>query len=40
VSKAIDARAYAHGVQLVFIDPGQPIQNAHVESFMGRTPIK
>ena len=36
ISKALDAWAYAHGVQLVFIDPGQPIQNAHVESFNGK----
>lgn len=36
ISKALDAWAYRHRVQLVFIDPGQPIQNAHVESFNGR----
>jgi putative transposase len=36
VSKALDAWAYQHGVQLVFIDPGKPIQNAHVESFNGK----
>lgn len=36
ISQALDAWAYAHGVQLVFIDPGQPIQNAHVESFNGK----
>jgi putative transposase len=36
ISKALDAWAYLHGVQLVFIDPGQPIQNAHVESFNGK----
>ena len=36
ISKALDAWAYQHGVQLVFIDPGQPIQNAHVESFNGK----
>ena len=36
ISKALDAWAYQHGVQLVFIDPGKPIQNAHVESFNGK----
>ena len=36
ISKALDAWAYQHAVQLVFIDPGQPIQNAHVESFNGK----
>jgi len=36
ISKALDAWAYQHQVQLVFIDPGKPIQNAHVESFNGK----
>lgn len=36
ISKALDAWAYAHSVQLVFIDPGKPVQNAHVESFNGK----
>ena len=36
ISKALDAWAYQHGVLLVFIDPGKPIQNAHVESFNGK----
>ena len=36
ISKALDAWAYQHGVQLTFIDPGKPIQNAHVESFNGK----
>jgi putative transposase len=36
ISKALDAWAYQHGVTLVFIDPGKPIQNAHVESFNGK----
>ena len=34
--KALDAWAYAHQVQLRFIDPGKPIQNALIESFNGR----
>lgn len=33
ISQALDAWAYQHGVQLVFIDPGRPVQNAHIESF-------
>jgi putative transposase len=36
ISQALDAWAYQHGVQLVFIDPGKPVQNAHVESFNGK----
>ncbi len=36
ISQALDAWAYQHAVQLVFIDPGKPIQNAHVESFNGK----
>jgi putative transposase len=31
--RAVDAWAYAHGVALDFIDPGKPMQNAHMESF-------
>ena len=36
ISKVLDAWAYQHGVQLVFIAPGKPTQNAHVESFNGK----
>ena len=35
-SRVLDQWAYAHGVQLRFIDPGKPIQNAFIESFNGR----
>jgi putative transposase len=36
VGRALDAWAYQHGVQLHFIAPGKPTQNAHVESFNGK----
>jgi putative transposase len=35
-SRALDQWAYDHGVQLRFIDPGKPVQNAFIESFNGR----
>jgi len=35
-SKALDAWAHSHGVQLQFIRPGKPIENAFIESFNGR----
>ena len=35
-SKALDAWAHAHGVQLDFIRPGKPVENAMIESFNGR----
>jgi len=35
-SMALDAWAYERGVELEFIQPGKPIQNAVVESFNGR----
>ncbi len=34
--RALDAWADDHGVQLYFIDPGKPTQNACIESFNGR----
>lgn len=36
ISRVLDAWAYGHGIQLHFIDPGKPNQNAYVESFNGR----
>ncbi len=35
-SRVLDQWAYEHGVQLRFIDPGKPVQNAFIESFNGR----
>jgi putative transposase len=34
-SKALHAWAYRRGIQLHFIDPGKPVQNAFIESFNG-----
>ena len=34
--RTLDTWAYAHGVQLRFIRPGKPIENAFVESFNGK----
>lgn len=34
--KALDRWAYQRGVELHFIQPGKPVQNAFVESFNGR----
>jgi putative transposase len=34
--RALDAWAYQHQVQLHFIEPGKPVQNAYIESFNGR----
>ena len=36
VGRALDAWAYAQGIQLHFIEPGKPNQNAYVESFTMR----
>jgi len=35
-SQKLDEWAYRHGVQLDFIEPGKPVQNAYVESFNGK----
>jgi putative transposase len=34
--RVLEAWAYAHGVDLRFIRPGKPIENAYVESFNGK----
>ncbi len=34
--QALDAWAYQRGVQLRFIEPGKPVQNAFIESFNGK----
>jgi putative transposase len=34
-SRVLDRWAYEHGVELRFIDPGKPVQNAFIESFNG-----
>ena len=35
-SRALDEWAWQRGVQLDFIRPGKPVENAHIESFNGR----
>jgi len=35
-SRAMDAWAYRHGIQLEFIRPGKPVDNRFIESFNGR----
>ena len=35
-SRMLDQWAYEHGVELHFIQPGKPVQNAFVESFNGK----
>jgi putative transposase len=35
-SQAVDLWAYQHQVKLIFIEPGKPTQNGHIESFNGR----
>lgn len=34
--RALDAWAHAHGVELIFIRPGKPVDNAYIEAFNGR----
>jgi putative transposase len=36
VGRALTQWADTHGVRLRFIEPGKPVQNAHIESFHGR----
>ena len=36
MSRALEDWAFARGVQLDFIRPGKPVENAYVESFNGR----
>ena len=36
ISQVLDEWAYRTGVKLDRIDPGKPVQNAHIESFNGR----
>ena len=35
-SKAMDEWAYKNGINLCFIEPGKPTQNAYIESFNGK----
>ncbi len=36
IGQALEQWANTHGVRLHFIDPGKPVQNAHIESFHSR----
>jgi putative transposase len=36
ISRALDIWAYRRGIELVFIRPGKPVENAYVESFHAR----
>ena len=36
ISRVVDQWAFEQGVELHFIDPGKPTQNAHIESFNGK----
>ena len=36
ISRALEDWAYRRGVQLDFIRPGKPVENAFIESFNGR----
>lgn len=35
-SRALDAWAWQHQIQLAFITPGKPVENSYIESFNGR----
>jgi len=37
ISRALDIWAYRHGIHLVFIRPGKPVENAYIESFQPRS---
>ncbi len=37
-SRALEEWAYRRGVQLDFIRPGKPVENAFIKSFNGRLP--
>ena len=36
ISRALDLWAYRRGIELVFIRPGKPVENAYIESFHSR----
>ena len=36
ISRALDIWAYRRGIELVFIRPGKPVENAYIESFHSR----
>ncbi len=36
ISRALELWAYPRGIELVFIRPGKPVENAYVESFHSR----
>lgn len=36
ISRAVDQWAFEQGVKLHFVEPGQPTQNAYIESFNGK----
>jgi putative transposase len=36
ISRVVDQWAFEHGVELHFIEPGKPTQNAFIESFNGK----
>ncbi len=36
ISRVVDQWAFEHGVQLYFIAPGKPTENAYIESFNGK----